>query len=219
MSKDSPALLTVRDAAERLGVTPRTLKYYEERGLVSPTRSEGRYRLYDEEDLKRFARILRLRSLGFSLHGITEMLKRPLEPVDGGHRFSTESLQQIRDAIAQQVEALDARIETMRREFKEAQKLRAELSPDLDYLERRLAGENADTLLEQRRNAAAKAATTAKASNTGRSAKAAGTANAADATSARRAKKPHKTEPNNTTPGESKRGESTPGKSTPDESS
>ncbi|CAD6510312.1 hypothetical protein LMG28140_00340 [Paraburkholderia metrosideri] len=214
MSKDSPALLTVRDAAERLGVTPRTLKYYEERGLVSPTRSEGRYRLYDEEDLKRFARILRLRSLGFSLHGITEMLKRPLESVDGGHRFSTESLQQIRDAIAQQVEALDARIETMRRELKEAQKLRAELSPDLDYLERRLAGENADTLLEQRRSAAAKAATTAKASNTGRSAKAAGTANAADATSARRAKKPHKTEPNNTTPGES-----TPGKSTPDESS
>jgi MerR family transcriptional regulator, repressor of the yfmOP operon len=161
MSKDSPALLTVRDAAERLGVTPRTLKYYEERGLVSPTRSEGRYRLYDEEDLKRFGRILRLRSLGFSLHGITEMLKRPLEPVDGGHRFSTESLKQIRAAIAQQVEALDARIETMRRELKEAQKLRAELSPDLDYLERRLAGENADALLAQRRSALAKAAKSA----------------------------------------------------------
>ena len=161
MSKDSPALLTVRDAAERLGVTPRTLKYYEERGLVSPTRSEGRYRLYDEEDLKRFGRILRLRSLGFSLHGVTEMLKRPLEPVDGGHRFSTESLKQIRAAIAQQVEALDARIETMRRELKEAQKLRAELSPDLDYLERRLAGENADALLAQRRSALAKAAKSA----------------------------------------------------------
>ncbi|AXE92254.1 MerR family transcriptional regulator [Paraburkholderia sp. 22099] len=156
MPKDSSALLTVREAAERLGVTPRTLKYYEERGLVSPTRSGGRYRLYDDEDLKRFGRILRLRSLGFSLHGITEMLKRPLEPVEGGHRFSTESLQQIRDAIAQQVAALDARIETMRRDLKEAQKLRAELSPDLDYLERRLAGENADALLEQRRSARAK---------------------------------------------------------------
>ncbi|WP_233801157.1 MerR family transcriptional regulator [Paraburkholderia sp. HP33-1] len=158
MSKDSPALLTVRDAAERLGVTPRTLKYYEERGLVSPTRSEGRYRLYDEDDLKRFARILRLRSLGFSLHSITEMLKRSLEPVEGGHRFSTESLQQIRDAIAQQVETLDTRIEAVRRELKEAQTLRAELAPDLDYLERRLAGENADQLLEQRRQARAKAA-------------------------------------------------------------
>lgn len=158
MSKDSPALLTVRDAAERLGVTPRTLKYYEERGLVSPTRSEGRYRLYDEEDLKRFARILRLRSLGFSLHSITEMLKRSLEPVEGGHRFSTESLQQIRDAIARQVETLDTRIEAVRRELKEAQALRAELAPDLDYLERRLAGENAEQLLEQRRHARAKAA-------------------------------------------------------------
>ncbi|CAE6742578.1 hypothetical protein R69746_02579 [Paraburkholderia aspalathi] len=158
MSKDSPTLLTVRDAAERLGVTPRTLKYYEERGLVSPGRSEGRYRLYDEEDLKRFGRILRLRSLGFSLHGVTEMLKRPLEAVDGGHRYSQESLQQIRDALAQQVSALDTRIEAMRRELKEAQKLRTELAPDLDYLERRLEGENADVLLEQRRNARAAAA-------------------------------------------------------------
>ena len=158
MSKDSPTLLTVRDAAERLGVTARTLKYYEARGLVSPSRSEGRYRLYDEEDLKRFGRILRLRSLGFSLHGVTEMLKRPLEAVEGGHRYSQESLQQIRDALAQQVSALDTRIEAMRRELKEAQKLRTELAPDLEYLERRLAGENADVLLEQRRNARAAAA-------------------------------------------------------------
>ncbi|WP_251031811.1 MerR family transcriptional regulator [Paraburkholderia strydomiana] len=162
MSNDSPVLLTVREAAERLGVTPRTLKYYEERGLVSPARSEGRYRLYDDNDLQRFGRILRLRSLGFSLHGITEMLKRPLEPVGGGHRFSTESLQQIHDAIAGQVDALDARIQAMRRELKEAQKLRDELSPDLDYLKRRLAGENADALLEQRRNALARGARAAK---------------------------------------------------------
>ena len=156
MPNESPTLLTVRDAAERLGVTPRTLKYYEERGLVSPARSEGRYRLYDDTDLQQFGRILRLRSLGFSLHGIAEMLKRPLERVQGEHRFSTESLQQIHDAIAQQVDALDARIQAMRRELKEALKIRGELGPDLDYLKRRLAGENADTLLEQRRSALAK---------------------------------------------------------------
>ena len=48
-----PSLLTVSDAASRLGVTPRTLKYYEERGLVTPSRSGGRYRLYDEADLER----------------------------------------------------------------------------------------------------------------------------------------------------------------------
>jgi MerR family transcriptional regulator, repressor of the yfmOP operon len=151
MPKDSPALLTVRDAAERLNVTPRTLKYYEERGLVSPSRSEGRYRLYDEHDLEQFSRILRLRSLGFSLHGITEMLKRPLEQAgEGRRRYSQESLQQIADALAQQIETLDTRIADVRRELKEAQTVRAELADDLDYLKRRLAGEPSDQLIEQR---------------------------------------------------------------------
>ncbi|MEX3628471.1 MAG: MerR family transcriptional regulator [Burkholderia sp.] len=108
-----PGLLTVRDAAERLGVTPRTLKYYEERGLVKPSRSKGRYRLYDEADLDRFARILRLRAIGFSLHGITEMLKRPLEPAGesgGRRRYSEASLRDIHAELAAQVARLDERI-------------------------------------------------------------------------------------------------------------
>jgi hypothetical protein len=57
----------------------------------------------------------------------------------------------------------------MRRELKEAQKQRAELSPDLDYLERRLAGENADALLEQRRHALVKAAGASPARRTRKS--------------------------------------------------
>jgi len=154
----SSELLTVRDAAERLGVTPRTLKYYEERGLVTPSRSEGRYRLYDENDLERFGRILRLRSLGFSLHGIVEMLKRPLEKTAAGqNRYSPESLADIRQGLQQQLDAIDTRIESVRRELKEAQAVRAELRLDLDYVEARLAGQSADALLEQRSKAGAKA--------------------------------------------------------------
>lgn len=157
MSSETPALLTVRDAADWLNVTPRTLKYYEERGLVTPARSDGRYRLYSEDDLERFGRILRLRSLGFSLNGITEMLKRPLEPAEGGRRrYSNESLREIRDGLTEQVAALDARIDAVRRELKEAQALKTELARDLDYVERRLAGENADALLDERRALAAK---------------------------------------------------------------
>lgn len=155
MPNDAPILLTVRDAAERLNVTPRTLKYYEERGLVTPSRSKGRYRLYDENDLERFSRILRLRALGFSLAGITEMLKRPLESTEAGTRgYSLESLREIRDGLVQQVESLDARIESVRRELKEVQKLKAELGNDLDYVQRRLAGESQEDLLKQRRAAA-----------------------------------------------------------------
>ncbi|MBR7986045.1 MerR family transcriptional regulator [Burkholderia cenocepacia] len=145
-------LLTVSDAASRLGVTPRTLKYYEERGLVTPSRSEGRYRLYDEADLERFARILRLRALGFSLHGITEMLKRPLEETgDGQRRYSDASLRDIRAGLAEQIDTLDRRIAAVQRELKEAVALRKELQHDIDYVERRLAGENADELIAQRR--------------------------------------------------------------------
>ncbi|CAM2169064.1 MerR family transcriptional regulator, repressor of the yfmOP operon [Burkholderia latens] len=147
----SSAPLTVSDAASRLGVTPRTLKYYEERGLVTPSRSSGRYRLYDEADLERFARILRLRALGFSLHGITEMLKRPLEETgDGRRRYSDASLRDIRMGLASQIDTLDRRIAAVQRELKEAVALRKELQHDIDYIERRLAGENADALIAQR---------------------------------------------------------------------
>jgi DNA-binding transcriptional MerR regulator len=146
-----PALLTIRDAAERLQVTPRTLKYYEERGLVTPTRSEGRYRLYSEQDLELFARILRLRSLGFSLQGIVEMLKRPMETQGEGRTgYSASSLREIEAALSQQIEAVDARIAAVRRELKEAQAVRSELAGDLDYLRRRIAGESKETLLQER---------------------------------------------------------------------
>lgn len=163
MTKDPELpLLTVQDAAKQLQVTPRTLKYYEERGLVTPTRSEGRYRLYDADDLERFARILRLRSLGFSLQGITEMLKRPFERHENGRaRLSDESLREVRDALAQQIDALDARIDAVRRELKEAQALKTELSRDLEYVERRVAGESADVLLGQRRDSLSRKRTTA----------------------------------------------------------
>ncbi|MEK6420219.1 MAG: MerR family transcriptional regulator [Burkholderia gladioli] len=151
-----PSLLTVRDAAERLGVTPRTLKYYEERGLVTPSRSEGRYRLYDEADLDRFARILRLRAIGFSLHGITEMLKRPLEPAgdNGRRRYSDHSLRDIHTDLAGQIARLDARIAAARRELREVEAVRAELQHDIDYVERRLAGDNPDDLIAKRQAAA-----------------------------------------------------------------
>ncbi|QBQ97479.1 MerR family transcriptional regulator [Paraburkholderia pallida] len=167
MSRDTRALLTVRDAAQRLNVTPRTLKYYEERGLVTPTRSEGRYRLYDEHDLEQFARILRLRALGFSLHGITEMLKRPLESVgDGRRRYSQDSLQQIADALAQQIDTLDARISAVRRELKEAQTVRTELADDLDYLRQRLAGVPSEALIGERLAATRRRKEAAKAAGT-----------------------------------------------------
>lgn len=154
MTDQTPASnITVRDAAARLGVTPRTLKYYEELGLVVPMRSEGGYRLYEQADLDKLARVLRMRSLGFSLTAITAMLQQPMEaPAEGGRpRLSNASLKTLRETLTGQLATLDARMAQVRRELKEAAALQAQLKRDLDYVERRLAGEPLEEALEQRR--------------------------------------------------------------------
>lgn len=147
------ATLTVRDAAARLDVTPRTLKYYEELGIVVPVRSEGGYRLYEQADLDKLTRVLRMRSLGFSFPVITAMLQQPMEaPVEGGRpRLSNASLKTLRETLTEQLGTLDARVAQVRRELKEAALLQAQLRRDLDYVERRLAGEPVEEALAQRR--------------------------------------------------------------------
>ncbi|MDM0014322.1 MerR family transcriptional regulator [Variovorax sp. J22P168] len=152
-----PEALTVRAAAARLGVTPRTLKYYEELGIVVPVRSQSRYRLYEASDLEKFERVLRLRSLGFSLTAITAMLQQPFEaPADGGRpRLSDASLKVLRRDLATQLDGLDARIAQVRRELKEAAALQAQLRRDIDYVDRRLAGESVESVIEERRRAQA----------------------------------------------------------------
>ncbi len=143
----------MHDAAARLGVTPRTLKYYEELGVVVPSRSEGGYRLYEPADLEKLARVLRMRSLGFSLTAITTMLQQPMEaPAEGGRpRLSNASLKTLRETLGEQLATLDARMAQVRRELKEAASLQAQLRRDLDYVERRLAGEPVEDALAQRR--------------------------------------------------------------------
>jgi DNA-binding transcriptional MerR regulator len=65
----------IDQVAARTGLTKRTLRYYEEIGLLAPpTRTEGGYRLYSEQDIAHLELIKRLRDLlGFSLAEIREM--------------------------------------------------------------------------------------------------------------------------------------------------
>lgn len=69
-------LYTIEQVATRTGMTKRTLRYYEEVGLLPPTgRTEGNYRRYGEYDVLRLERIKELRDLlGFSLSDIRELL-------------------------------------------------------------------------------------------------------------------------------------------------
>jgi len=70
-------LLKIHEVATETGLTPRTIRYYEELGLLEPAaRSEGAYRLYDTEDLERLRFIRGLRDdAGFSLAEIGQLLE------------------------------------------------------------------------------------------------------------------------------------------------
>ena len=76
-TRPQDAYLQIGEVAERTGVTQRTLRFYEEKGLLKPpTRLEGGFRLYSEDDVRRVEQIKQLQSLlGFTLAEIKEMVE------------------------------------------------------------------------------------------------------------------------------------------------
>jgi DNA-binding transcriptional MerR regulator len=66
-------MITITDLAARHGLTLRALRFYEQKGLISPQRS-GRTRLYSEEDAQKLAVILDAAALGFTLTEIHGMV-------------------------------------------------------------------------------------------------------------------------------------------------
>src|SRR5471032_1155084 len=69
--------LRIQEVASELGLTTRSIRYYEELGLLSPAaRSDGSYRLYDASDVERLRFIKGLRDdAGFSLAEIAQLLE------------------------------------------------------------------------------------------------------------------------------------------------
>jgi MerR family transcriptional regulator, heat shock protein HspR len=69
--------------AEMLKVHPQTLRFYEKKGLLRPSRSMGRTRMYSQEDVEELARLLRLtRDMGVNLAGVEVILKMRRRMVD-----------------------------------------------------------------------------------------------------------------------------------------
>ena len=73
MAEPEQELRGIAEVARTLGVTPRTLRFYEDRGLIEPQRVAGA-RLYSRRDVTRMQLILRGKRLGFSLSDIEEFL-------------------------------------------------------------------------------------------------------------------------------------------------
>lgn len=75
--------MQIGEVAERTGLSLRTIRYYEEVGLVTPsTRSEGGFRLYAESDVERLQLAKQMKPLGFQLEEMRELLAA-LDPQAG----------------------------------------------------------------------------------------------------------------------------------------
>jgi len=66
--------MNIGDAENRSGLPAKTIRYYEEIGLVTPARRANGYRDYDEADVHRLAFLHRARSLGFSVEDCRALL-------------------------------------------------------------------------------------------------------------------------------------------------
>ena len=75
MTTEDVPLAHIGEVAERTGLSHRTIRYYEEMGLVVPSaRTEGGFRLYSEADVERLQLITPMKPLGFSIDEIRELL-------------------------------------------------------------------------------------------------------------------------------------------------
>lgn len=112
MTVDQPAdAYSITDLAREFGVTSRTLRFYEDEGLLHPER-RGSSRIYSRSDRARLAWILRGRSVGFSLADIRELLDLYAPGLDRRSQMlaAMEKSRQRIEALKSQRDAIDLTI-------------------------------------------------------------------------------------------------------------
>jgi len=138
-------LLRIQQVAADVGLTTRSIRYYEELGLLKPAaRSEGAYRLYDEDDLERLRFIKGLRDdAGFSLAEIGQLLEDEAARARNRELFRSSTDPDERKSIVADASArVDRQIATLREKIDrleamvaEAEGRRAHLQAHLDEIE------------------------------------------------------------------------------------
>ena len=144
----SSELERVGEIAERLGVSPRTIKYYEELGLIRPeTRSPGGFRLYGKEGVEQLERILRMKSMGYSLAAIRELLAtRDAAQEADKITVISNTMERLKDREREVTE----RIQQMRKDLKQAEALREELGREIALCQRRIQELGGQAVREER---------------------------------------------------------------------
>lgn len=126
-------------AAERSGLPAKTIRYYEEVGLVSPERAENGYRAYSESHVHKLRFLHRARSLGFGIGECRQLLAL----YDDRDRASAD-VKRIAEAKIGEIERKIAELEDLRRTLRHlVHNCRGDQRPDCPILED-LAADGAD---------------------------------------------------------------------------
>lgn len=104
--------MLIKEVCKITGLTPRTIRFYIEKGLINPKttpKSTNEYREYSEEDVKDLINISLLRKLMFSLQDIKDMLEKPkeIESIINKHKNEVEKEFQIQKEILDCLNTLD----------------------------------------------------------------------------------------------------------------
>jgi DNA-binding transcriptional MerR regulator len=130
-------LMQIGEVAARTGLSLRTIRYYEEVGLVEPSaRSQGGFRLYTDTDVQRLRLIARMKPLEFTLEQMRELLDA-IDRLTSGARLNKSELARLRTTLGDFRRALEARCETLREQLATAQAFDATLAEQLEQLEPR----------------------------------------------------------------------------------
>lgn len=122
----------IRQLCQEFKVTPRALRFYEDKGLLSPAR-DGMNRVYNHRDRVRLQLILRGKRVGFSLNEIREILEL-YDHQDGGAVQSARSLKKFRErivALKAQRDDIDGAIEALEEGCVRLESQLRDIRPDL----------------------------------------------------------------------------------------
>jgi DNA-binding transcriptional MerR regulator len=152
--------LQIGEVAERTGVTQRTLRFYEEKGLLKPpTRMEGGFRLYSEDDIRRVDQIRRLKQLlGFTLAEIKEMVEAEEVKMQLRAAYRPEAaLSQTRAQLLRAIEVTERQRNLIRQKVGALTEMQAKLEERLATFHGWLHQMDASLKSERKPKAAAKA--------------------------------------------------------------
>ena len=126
-------LLQIGEAAERVGLSLRTVRYWEEVGLVTPSaRSIGRFRLYSEADLERLLLLKQMKPLGLTLEEMRELADL-IEQGERPRELGEQGLRTLVDALNGYAVRADTATEKLERGLSEARQLRLRIGERLGH--------------------------------------------------------------------------------------